>query len=93
MTKVAIIGAGWLVSVVPCRLNPRIFPVTLLEASDAPGGRVRIHLVDGFRLDRGFEVRLTPYPEARRRPDDPGLRSRNLSSPAPWYGWQVPSLR
>lgn len=38
----------------------------VLEASDAVGGRVRTDLVDGFRLDRGFQVFLTAYPEARR---------------------------
>lgn len=36
--------------------------VQLLEASDAVGGRVRTDVVDGFRLDRGFQVLLTAYP-------------------------------
>jgi phytoene dehydrogenase-like protein len=40
--------------------------VRLLEAADAPGGRVRTDVVEGFRLDRGFQVLLTEYPEARR---------------------------
>jgi phytoene dehydrogenase-like protein len=30
------------------------------------GGRVRTDTVDGFLLDRGFQVLLTAYPEARR---------------------------
>ena len=38
----------------------------LLEASDRVGGRIRTDLVDGFRLDRGFQVFLTSYPEAKR---------------------------
>jgi phytoene dehydrogenase-like protein len=38
----------------------------VLEASDAVGGRVRTDLLDGFRLDRGFQILLTAYPEARR---------------------------
>ena len=38
--------------------------VIVLEASDAVGGRVRTDLVDGFRLDRGFQVFNTSYPEA-----------------------------
>jgi len=38
----------------------------LLEAADAVGGRVRTDTVDGFRLDRGFQVLLTAYPEARQ---------------------------
>ncbi len=47
--------------------------VQLLEAADAPGGRVRTDLVDGFRLDRGFQVLLTEYPEAKRVLDYEGL--------------------
>ncbi len=31
--------------------------------SDGVGGRVRTDVVDGFRLDRGFQVLLTGYPE------------------------------
>lgn len=38
----------------------------ILEASDAVGGRVRTDRHDGFRLDRGFQILLTSYPEARR---------------------------
>lgn len=40
--------------------------VALLEASDGVGGRVRTDIVDGFRLDRGFQIFLTSYPEAER---------------------------
>ncbi|WP_158798870.1 NAD(P)/FAD-dependent oxidoreductase [Pedobacter sp. L105] len=55
--------------------------VKVLEASDAIGGRVRTDVVDGFLLDRGFQVLLTAYPEAKRfldyealdlRPFNPG---------------------
>ena len=40
-------------------------PWRLLERGDGLGGRVRTDLVDGFRLDRGFQVLLTAYPEAK----------------------------
>lgn len=40
-------------------------PFVLLEASDGVGGRVRTDVVDGFRLDRGFQIFLTSYPECK----------------------------
>ena len=43
--------------------------VALLEASDGVGGRVRTDKLDGFQLDRGFQVLLEAYPECRRRLD------------------------
>jgi phytoene dehydrogenase-like protein len=36
----------------------------VLESSDAVGGRVRTDHVDGFLLDRGFQVYLSAYPKA-----------------------------
>jgi protoporphyrinogen oxidase len=38
----------------------------LLEKSDEVGGRVRTDRHEGFLLDRGFQVLLSAYPEARR---------------------------
>ena len=43
--------------------------VQLLEASDQVGGRVRTDVVDGFRLDRGFQVLLTAYEEVQDQID------------------------
>ncbi len=43
--------------------------VVVLEASDGVGGRVRTDVVDGFRLDRGFQILLTAYPEVARQLD------------------------
>lgn len=37
----------------------------LLEASDDVGGRVRTDKVEGYLLDRGFQVLLTAYPDAQ----------------------------
>ena len=45
----------------------------LLEASDSIGGRMRTDRVEGFQLDRGFQVFLTAYPEARQILDYPRL--------------------
>ncbi len=40
--------------------------VTLLERTDAIGGRVKTDRVNGFLLDHGFQVLLTSYPELNR---------------------------
>jgi phytoene dehydrogenase-like protein len=52
--------------------------VLVLEASDGVGGRVRSDHVDGFTLDRGFQVLLTAYPEAHRQLDLPALQLRRF---------------
>ena len=41
----------------------------VLEASDGVGGRVRTDAVDGYLLDRGFQILLTAYPEVHHRLD------------------------
>jgi len=53
--------------------------VTLLEAEDAPGGRVRTDHVDGFRLDRGFQLVLTGYPDLPQHFDIRALRLRHFA--------------
>lgn len=50
--------------------------VVVLEASDGIGGRVRTDRVEGFLLDRGFQVLLTAYPEVDRQLDLAALRPR-----------------
>jgi phytoene dehydrogenase-like protein len=61
---VLIVGAG--LSGLSCalHLHQAGIPVRVLEASDGAGGRVRTDRVDGFLLDRGFQVYLSAYPEA-----------------------------
>lgn len=52
----AVVGAG-VAGLVCARILTRGgFVVKLLEASDGVGGRVRTDKVDGFLLDRGFQV-------------------------------------
>ena len=66
LPKVAIIGAG--LSGLACAraLHRAGLAVELYEAADRPGGRVRSDEVDGFTLDRGFQVFLPDYAEARK---------------------------
>lgn len=51
------------------KLHKAGIPVTVLEASDGVGGRVRTDKVEGFLLDRGFQIFLTSYPEAQEALD------------------------
>ncbi|MCU0354781.1 MAG: FAD-dependent oxidoreductase [Cytophagales bacterium] len=79
---ITIIGAG--VAGLTCAhyLHRHGIPFTILEASDAVGGRVRTDVVDGFRLDRGFQIFLTSYPEAKRILDYDALQLRAFKSGA-----------
>lgn len=76
--KIVIIGAG--LSGLACArmLAKAGVPFTLMEGSNGVGGRVRTDVVDGFRLDRGFQVFLPAYPEARRVLDYAGLDLRPI---------------
>lgn len=68
MTRAAdvlVVGAGLAGLCCARRLGERGLSTIVLEASDGVGGRVRTDEVAGFRLDRGFQVLSTAYPEAR----------------------------
>lgn len=62
---VVIIGGGLAGLCCARRLHEADVSFQLLEASDDVGGRARTDDVDGFLLDRGFQVLLTAYPEAQ----------------------------
>ena len=69
MPDVIVVGAGLAGLCCARELHAAGLEVLVLERGDAPGGRVRTDEVDGFLLDRGFQVLLTAYPEARRALD------------------------
>ncbi|MFL6192526.1 MAG: NAD(P)/FAD-dependent oxidoreductase [Thermoanaerobaculia bacterium] len=77
--KVVIVGAGMSGLCCALRLQEKGIPFTILEASDGVGGRVRTDSVDGFLLDRGFQVLLTAYPEARKILNYRALRPRTFA--------------
>ncbi len=62
---VIIIGAGLSGLSAAVYLQRQGRKVLVLEASDRAGGRVKTDKIDGFLLDRGFQVLLTAYPEAK----------------------------
>lgn len=65
MSDVIIVGGGIAGLTAARLLQDRGVDWLLLEAADEVGGRIRTDVVDGFRLDRGFQVLLTAYPEAQ----------------------------
>ena len=66
---VAVVGAGLAGLACATALHKAGIEVDVYEASNGVGGRVRTDVVDGFTLDRGFQVTLTAYPEMQRQLD------------------------
>jgi phytoene dehydrogenase-like protein len=73
---VIVVGAGLAGLACALHLHEAGACVRVLEAADGVGGRVRTDLLDDFRLDRGFQVLLTAYPECRRALDYAALDLR-----------------
>jgi phytoene dehydrogenase-like protein len=76
--NVIIVGAG--LSGLCCARSLHRAGVSslVLEAADRVGGRVTSDVIDGFTLDRGFQVFLTAYPEAQRVLDYEALDLRKF---------------
>jgi phytoene dehydrogenase-like protein len=77
--KIVVIGAG--IAGLSCarHLHQRGIAVEVLEAASRPGGRIKTDEKEGYRLDRGFQVLQTAYPEARRVLDYRRLRLRSFA--------------
>ena len=76
--ETVIIGAGLAGLACARRLHAAGRSFLICEAADRVGGRVATDLCDGYRLDRGFQVLLTAYPEARRLLDYEALDLRRF---------------
>ena len=63
--KVIIIGTGMsgLASAIELQ-KAGCTDFLIVDSADAPGGRVRTDIVNGFLLDRGFQVFIDSYPES-----------------------------
>jgi glycine/D-amino acid oxidase-like deaminating enzyme len=105
--QVVIVGAGLAGLAAAHRLQAAGLQVVVLEAGNAPGGRVRTDRRDGLLLDRGFQLFNPAYPAARifdidrldLRPFRAGVivtlgeQSYRLGDPRRWPAAALSSLR
>ncbi len=108
MTDVLVVGAGLAGLCAALHLQSTGLDVTVCEASDGVGGRVRSDRHDGLTLDRGFQLHNPAYPEAARMLDhrsldlcplSPGVvvalgaRRHHVGDPLRLPHWALCSLR
>ncbi len=75
---VIIIGAG--LAGLSCAriLQKHRINYLLLDGAEKVGGRIRTDIVDGFQLDRGFQVLQTAYPDAKEILSYPDLKLKSF---------------
>jgi phytoene dehydrogenase-like protein len=88
MPRAVIVGAGLAGLVCAADLAGSGWAVEVVEADDAPGGRVRTDAVEGFACDRGFQVLLGAYPRAAAwfPPAGSGLHAFAAGALVRWRG-------
>ena len=74
-----VVGGGLAGLVAAARLAEAGADVTLYERRPEVGGRVRTETVDGFTLDRGFQVLFTSYPAVAAELDADALDVRRFA--------------
>ena len=83
MKTAIVVGAG--ISGLSCalELEKNGYQVQILEKENHPGGRVHSDVINGYILNRGFQVLQTGYPETKRLLDYEKLELCNLD-PEVW---------
>lgn len=76
--RTVVVGAGLAGLAVASEFAAAGHEVAVFESSDGVGGRVRTDAVDGYLLDRGFQILLTAYPEAQAMLDYEALDLRKF---------------
>ena len=90
---VLIVGAGMAGLTAATQLYSKGFSVRVLERESVIGGRIRTDVVDGFRIDHGFQVYLTAYPNAQNVLDLDQLDLQTFSPGAViWTGKKFTSV-
>jgi phytoene dehydrogenase-like protein len=74
--RILIVGAGLAGLAAAREIAASGHDPIVLEATDRVGGRCTSDVLDGFTLDRGFQVYLTAYREGRRLVDPAELEPR-----------------
>ncbi len=78
-TSIHIIGAGISGLITAIVLEKHGFSPVIIETSNNVGGRVKTDIIDGYQLDRGFQVLLTAYPAAKKYLDYNSLELQKLT--------------
>ena len=78
--KIHIIGAGVSGLIAAKVLEESGYSPTLIESSNDVGGRIKTFIKEGYQIDRGFQVLLTEYPQAKKHLDYKALKLQKLVS-------------
>jgi len=76
--KIHIIGAGISGLVAAIQLEKKGYEPIILEKDSTVGGRVQTDIINGYQLDRGFQVLLEAYPKAKEYLDYQALELQPL---------------
>lgn len=80
--KIHIIGAGISGLIAAKVLEENGYSPTIIESSNGVGGRIKTFIKEGYQIDRGFQVLLTEYPQAKKHLDYKALKLQKLVSGA-----------